>query len=87
MDHQTAKRWKFGMFIKHDVDNPFAISGNGVYDIFHDESLNRVWVCTYSGGVSYFELGSSNIEQLTHQVNQPNSLVSNDVNSVDGGYR
>jgi signal transduction histidine kinase/DNA-binding NarL/FixJ family response regulator/ligand-binding sensor domain-containing protein len=67
---------------KGDLDNPSAIRGNGVYDIFHDKSLNRVWVCTYSGGVSYFDMGTSNIEHLTHHVNQPNSLINNDVNCV-----
>jgi signal transduction histidine kinase/ligand-binding sensor domain-containing protein/DNA-binding NarL/FixJ family response regulator len=67
---------------KEDVDNPYSIRGNGVYDIFHDPASNRVWLCTYSGGVSYFDIGSSNIEQLTHRINQPNSLVNNDVNAV-----
>ena len=33
-------------------DNPYSIKGNGVYDIFIDKN-NRVWVCTYSGGLSY----------------------------------
>lgn len=67
---------------KDDADNPTAISGNGVYDIFHDTATNKVWVCTYSGGLSYFNLGSSLVEHVVHQVNQANSLINNNVNCV-----
>lgn len=67
---------------KDDVDNPNALRGNGVYDIFHDTETNRVWVCTYSGGLSYFDLGSSVVEHITHQVNQTNSLKNNNVNCI-----
>lgn len=73
---------EIGEVYKGDVDNMFAIRGNGVYDIFYDNSTKRVWVCTYTGGLSYFDLGISNIEQITHQINQPNSLVNNDVNDI-----
>ena len=67
---------------KSDVNNPHSLSGNGVYDIYHDTEANRVWVCTYSGGLSFFDLGSPVIEHIVHQVNQSNSLGNNNVNSV-----
>ncbi|MFA9391131.1 MAG: response regulator [Prolixibacteraceae bacterium] len=71
---------------KENINDPNSLRGNGVYDIFKDLS-NRVWVCTYSGGVSYFDQASPLVEQLTHQINNPNSLVNNDVNCVLEDHR
>lgn len=67
---------------KEDLDVPQSLRGNGVYDVFHDTITHRVWVSTYTGGVSYFDQATPIIEQFTHQVNQRNSLISNDVNSI-----
>jgi len=66
---------------KENDNNPSSLRGNGVYDIFNDQN-NRVWICTYSGGVSYYEKKSLFVNQLTHQVNNTNSLVNNDVNCI-----
>lgn len=66
---------------KDNADNPFSLNGNGVYDIFCDEN-KRVWVSTYSGGLSFFDQASSIVSQVSHVPNNPNSLVNNDVNSV-----
>ncbi len=62
-------------------DDPTSLRGNGIYSLFCDDN-NRVWVCTYSGGVSFFDQTSPIINHITHQVNNPNSLVNNDVNDV-----
>ncbi|GHT40042.1 hybrid sensor histidine kinase/response regulator [Bacteroidia bacterium] len=59
----------------------FSLRGNGVYDIFCDED-KRVWVCTYSGGLSFFEQASPVVNQIVHQVNNANSLSNNNVNKV-----
>ena len=67
---------------KDDADNPNSLKGNGVYDIFCDRN-NRVWICTYSGGVSFFDQASSSVvTKVAHIANNPNSLVNNDVNSI-----
>ncbi|WP_016778698.1 hybrid sensor histidine kinase/response regulator transcription factor [Anaerophaga thermohalophila] len=66
---------------REDVDNPSSLSGNGVYDIYSDRN-QRVWVCTYSGGVSFFEQSNSMVTQIKHQINYSNSLVNNTVNDV-----
>jgi signal transduction histidine kinase/ligand-binding sensor domain-containing protein/AraC-like DNA-binding protein len=66
---------------KENEDNLSSLRGNGVYDIFCDKD-KRVWICTYSGGVSYYEQSSPLVTQLTHQVNNSNSLVNNDVNCI-----
>lgn len=66
---------------KENSDDPNSIRGNGVYDIYRDKT-GRVWVCTYSGGVSYFNQKPSFIRQFTHQTRDVNSLVNNDVNDV-----
>lgn len=67
--------------IKENVNNSQSLPGDGVYDIFCD-SNKRVWVSTYSGGLSYFERELPIIERITHQVNVLNSLSNNNVNKV-----
>lgn len=66
---------------KENSDNPLSLKGDGVYDIFFD-SNQRVWVCTYSGGLSYFDRESTAISQIVHQINNQNSLNNNNVNKV-----
>lgn len=66
---------------KEDADDPNSLRGNGVYDILYDPD-KRVWVCTVSGGVSFYELGSPLVNQITHHANDVNSLVNNDVNGI-----
>ena len=66
---------------KENSDDPHSLKGNGVYDIYCDDN-KRVWICTYSGGVSYFDQAISTVTEITHIVNNPNSLVNNDVNGV-----
>ena len=67
---------------KQDSDNPLSLNGNGVYDIYCDDSRRRVWVCTYSGGVSYFEEATPQVARVEHMINNHNSLVDNDVNCI-----
>jgi signal transduction histidine kinase/DNA-binding response OmpR family regulator/ligand-binding sensor domain-containing protein len=64
-----------------DVDDPNSLAGNGVYDIYRDRN-NRVWICTYSGGVSFYEQTARAVNVIKHQINSPNSLVNNVVNDV-----
>ncbi len=66
---------------RESADDPFSLPGNGIQALLVD-SRNRVWVCTYSGGVSFFNLLSPSITQLSHQINDPNSLANNNVNGV-----
>jgi len=66
---------------KEDANNPSSLRGNGVYDIFNDQN-KRIWICTYSGGVSFIDHTSPLVEQLTHAINNPNSLVNNNVNRI-----
>ncbi|WP_319480931.1 response regulator [uncultured Draconibacterium sp.] len=67
--------------MKENADNIGSLKGNGVYDI-HRDNNNRVWVCTYSGGVSYFDVANPIISRINHIANNDNSLVNNDVNAV-----
>lgn len=66
---------------KEDPDNPLSLKGNGIYDIFIDQQ-QRVWVCTYSGGLSFFDQESAEVTQITHQINESNSLSNNNVNKI-----
>lgn len=66
---------------KEDVDNPQSLQGDGVYDIFCDDN-KRVWVATYSGGLSYYDQKLPLIERISHQMNVHNSLSNNNVNKV-----
>lgn len=66
---------------KEDIDNPFSLCGDGVYDIFCDEK-QKVWVATYSGGLSFFDKKTPAINKITHLVNNTNSLGNNNVNKI-----
>ena len=66
---------------KESLDVPFSLKGNGVYDLFCDNN-KRVWVCTYSGGLSFFDQASPLVNQIVHLPNNANSLINNDVNSI-----
>lgn len=65
-----------------NIDKPYSLQGNGVYDIYCDRSTGRIWVCTVSGGVSYCEQNPSSTVYITHQLNNSNSLCNNHVNRV-----
>lgn len=65
---------------KEDVDDPYSLHGDGVYDVLLDEE--RIWVATYTGGLSFMDKKQHSINQIIHQINQPNSLMNNDVNKV-----
>ncbi|GAB3429519.1 hybrid sensor histidine kinase/response regulator transcription factor [Niabella aquatica] len=67
--------------LKEDIDNPNSLQGNGVYDIYKDAE-NRVWICTFTGGLSYYDVQNRGIEQIRHQAGNKNSLVNNSINRV-----
>ncbi len=73
--------YQVGAVMKENVDNMGSLKGNGVYDILRDKN-NRVWVCTYSGGVSYFNMANPILTQIRHITNNANSLINDDVNDV-----
>ncbi len=66
---------------KENSYDPTSLKGNGVYKIYCDKN-NRVWICTISGGVSFFDQVSPLTNQITHRNNNSNSLVNNDVNCI-----
>lgn len=66
---------------REDADNPLSLDGNGVYDIYR-ASNNRVWVCTYSGGLSFFGQSDAGVMRIRHVVNNPNSLINNVINDI-----
>lgn len=66
---------------KEDINNAFSLRGDGVYDIFNDDN-DRIWVATYTGGLSYFEQNTPLVHHITHEINNPNSLGNNDVHQI-----
>lgn len=66
---------------KENLDEPTSLKGNGVHDIFKDCN-NRVWVSTYNGGISYFDLEKPPMEKITHTIGSKNSLINNHVNAM-----
>lgn len=61
---------------QENASKPYAIRGNGVQEIFY-ESPDKVWICSFTGGVELREMESSPITQLKHSADNPNSLVNN----------
>jgi ligand-binding sensor domain-containing protein len=74
-DHQVKNVYK------EIADDPYSLRGNGVYDIYYDHH-KRVWICTISGGLSFYELASPIVNQVVHHANDVNSLVNSDVNGI-----
>ncbi len=68
-----------------EADNPSSLRGNGVYDLLIDKN-KRLWVATYSGGVSFSEQSPS-VLHVTHKVNNTNSLIDNNVNRIIKSHR
>jgi signal transduction histidine kinase/CheY-like chemotaxis protein/ligand-binding sensor domain-containing protein/AraC-like DNA-binding protein len=66
---------------KNDADDPFSLPGNGIYDIICDKN-NRVWVATFSSGVSFYEQTPPHIQQIFHTINKSNSLCDNYINKI-----
>ncbi len=66
---------------KESLDVPSSLKGNGVYDLFCDND-RRIWVCTYSGGLSFLDQASPLVNQVVHLSNNTNSLINNDVNNI-----
>ncbi|ASB48792.1 hybrid sensor histidine kinase/response regulator transcription factor [Alkalitalea saponilacus] len=66
---------------KEDLNNQHSLRGNGVYDIYRDRN-GRVWISTYSGGVSYFDYSPRYLKRVEYIINEPNSIVSNDINDM-----
>jgi signal transduction histidine kinase/DNA-binding response OmpR family regulator/ligand-binding sensor domain-containing protein len=66
---------------KESADDPYSLRGNGVYDLFCDNN-RRVWICTFSGGLSFYDQGSNVLTRVLHNMNNANSLINNEVNSI-----
>lgn len=66
---------------QEDVNDAYSLQGDGVYDILIDNP-ERIWVTTYTGGISYMEFKQHSVKRIKHQVNKANSLVNNYVNKV-----
>ena len=67
--------------LKEGADDPHSLPGNGVYDIFYERG-KRVWVGTISGGVSFYDIASPEIMQISHHSNNSNSLPNNHINCI-----
>ena len=66
---------------KEDDNDITSLRGNGVYDIFNDHD-GRVWVCTFTGGISFYDKASPQLSHLTHITNNTNSLTNDNVNKI-----
>ena len=75
----AKKEIQFSIY-KEDLNNPFSLRGDGVYDILCDGSKN--WIATFTGKLSFFENNNSQITPVTYQINNPNSLGNNYVNQI-----
>ena len=60
----------------NNVDNLNSISSNGVYDIFIGRE-QILWITTYGGGINKLHLSDAFFQNLTHQINDSNSIINN----------
>lgn len=66
---------------QENAAHPYSIRGNGVQEIFY-EKPDKVWICSFTGGVEACEMKSSPITQRKHIPGNPNSLVNNYIYDV-----
>lgn len=66
---------------QENSDNPASIGGNGVQDMLYDNE-ERIWVCSYTGGVSVADINPTTAVRYTHQINNNNSLINNYVYDI-----
>ena len=67
---------------QENSDKAFAIDGNGIQDMLLDGS-DRIWVCSYTGGVSVAETDRQSAVRLTHRADNANSLVNDYVYDIE----
>ncbi|PKQ62490.1 hypothetical protein BZG02_12245 [Labilibaculum filiforme] len=66
---------------QEDEDIQFSMNGNGIYDIYKDKE-NRIWICTYTGGVNILDPSALKFKIISHQINNEQSLGNSIVNSI-----
>jgi signal transduction histidine kinase/ligand-binding sensor domain-containing protein/DNA-binding response OmpR family regulator len=72
---KITRRWE-----KQNDDNN-GLSDNSVLDLFSDNG-GRLWVSTWSEGITMFDFKKPSIEVIKHNINNNNSLKNNHVNYI-----
>lgn len=67
---------------QENSDNPASIGGNGIQDMLYD-SPERIWVCSFTGGISIADMNPLTAVRYTHLIDNKNSLVNNYVYDVE----
>lgn len=62
-------------------DEPDSITSNGVYDISVADS-GKFWIATYGGGALSLKTNSSSFSEVTHEINNENSLQTNSARAI-----
>lgn len=65
---------------RENQNEAFSLRGDGVQDIFCD--AKKIWIATYTDGLSFFEKENPSITQIQHQTNHINSLGNNHINKI-----
>lgn len=68
-------------FVSAEDSSSIWLQGNGVYAVTRD-SQGNVWIGNYTGGVSVATVRHQAVEVLTHEKDNKQSLVNNNVNGV-----
>lgn len=66
---------------QENAAKPYTIRGNGVQEIFC-ENPDKVWICSFTGGVELCDMKPSPIRKIRHSADSPNSLVNNYIYEV-----
>ncbi len=74
---------------RENSNNEYSLSGNGVQDMYLEPS-GRIWVCSYTGGVSVADMGPKTATLYSRRTDLPSgkSLINNyiyDIAEDDGG--
>jgi len=67
--------------IREDINAVNTIKGNGVYDVFVDQS-GTIYVVTFTGGLSIIKTEKKSFQVIRHELNNVNSLTNNVVKAI-----
>jgi len=63
----------------HNPRNPNSLSINSIFTVLYDTKNNGLWMCTYGGGLNYYDLGTRTFQRWYHDPADPQSVGSDNI--------
>ncbi|HRJ29423.1 MAG TPA: two-component regulator propeller domain-containing protein [Cyclobacteriaceae bacterium] len=66
----------------HNPKNPNSLSNNSIFKVLYDYRNNGLWICTYGGGLNYYNLATRIFQRWYHDPADYQSLGSDNVPGI-----